>query len=55
MQILRGTTSEGKLEPGEVVVGINGYDVRTASLLEATNVVKHAGFQLVLVLDRSVS
>nr|CAM91779.1 hypothetical protein [Platynereis dumerilii] len=47
-----GSPAGVSLTPGEVVVGINGFNVRGASLHEATCLAKRAGYQLVLLVER---
>ena len=47
-----GSPAAFKLQPGEVIVGINGFDVKDASLHEAASIANKGGYQLVLLVDR---
>merc|ERR1711976_329662 len=51
-RVLSTSVAHGALEPGDMVVGINGFDVRTATLYEATSLAKHTRNQINLVVER---
>ncbi len=52
---MRNSPAEGKLSPEEVVLMVNGQDVTHVNHLQVAQMIKTAGRQLILTIDRYYS